>query len=143
MPRKSRAELSMGFPHIEPLPTPLRPRADAPVKVREIFATLVRSVPPNHFRRGDADLIEQLAQSIALARRAYAELEASGPVIDGKASPWVVVLEKAHRSAAVLAGKLRLCPQARTDPKVTGRAAAWRGYSAYELEHIADEQTGR
>ena len=141
MPRKSRAELSMWFPHIEPPPTLLRSRADTPSTVREIFAALVRSVPPNHFRPGDADLVEQYAQAIALARRAYAELEGSGPVIDGKSSPWVTVLEKAHRSAVALAGKLRLCPQARTDPKVAGRSAtAWRP-SAYELE-AGDGQTG-
>jgi len=141
MPRKSKAELSMWFPYAEPPPTILRPRADAPAKVREIFATLVKSVPPAHFRRGDADLVEQLAQAIVLARQAYAELEAGGPVVDGKVSPWNIVLEKAHRSSVALAGKLRLCPQARTDPKVAGgRAAGWKGYSAYQLEDIGDGQ---
>jgi hypothetical protein len=52
-----------------------QPRSDAPAKVRQIFNDLVASVPPEHFRPGDADLLEQHAQSIALARKAYGELE--------------------------------------------------------------------
>src|SRR5262245_14354735 len=141
MPRKSRAALSMWFPHVEPPSTPLRPRADAPAEVKEIFAALVQSVPPNHLRHGDVDLLELYAQSIALARRAYDELEANGQVLDGKASPWLVVLEKSHRSAVALSARLRLAPQMRTDPKVTGRSAAgWRP-SAYELE-AGDDQAG-
>ena len=101
----------------------MQPRADAPLEVREIFMSLVASVPTEHFRPGDRDLVEQHAQAIALARRAYAELAVSGPVIGGKASPWLVVLEKAHRSAVALSARLRLAPQMRTDPKATGRAA--------------------
>ena len=122
MPRKSAAELAV-LPRVDGRPSPLRPRADAPPEVREIFTSLVASVSTEHFRPGDADLLEQHAQAIALARRAYAELAVSGPVIDGKASPWLVVLEKAHRSAVALSARLRLAPQMRTDPKVTGRAA--------------------
>jgi hypothetical protein len=120
MPRKSSAALAI-LPRVDGRPNPLRPRPDAPPEVREIFMSLVASVPTEHFRPGDADLLEQHAQAIALARRAYAELDASGSVVNGKPSPWLVVLEKAHRSAVALSARLRLAPQMRTDPKSAGR----------------------
>jgi hypothetical protein len=131
MPRKSIAALTL-LPAVDGRPARLRPRAEASATVRRIFSDLVASVPVEHFRPGDADLIEQLSQSIALARQAYAELEANGPVIDGRASPWNVVLEKAHRSSVALAARLRLCPQARTDPKTVGRQNR-PAPSAYDL----------
>ena len=120
MPRKSVAAMALA-PVVDGRPERLRPRAEAPASVQRIFSDLVASVPTEHFRPGDADLIEQLAQSIALARQAYAELERAGPVTDGRASPWIVILEKAHRSSVALSARLRLCPQARTDPKSVGR----------------------
>jgi hypothetical protein len=98
----------------------------------------VRSVRPEHFRDGDADLLEQYAQSIALARQAYAEIERDGPVVDGRPSPWLVVLEKAHRSSAALAARLRLAPQMRTDPKVAGRNAP-PVLSAYDLMRLEED----
>jgi hypothetical protein len=120
VPRKSAAALAL-LPPPEGGALRLQPRADAPANVREIFLLLVRSVAVDHFRVGDSDLVEQYAQAIALARRAYDELEKSGPVIKGKASPWLIVLEKAHRSAVALSARLRLAPQARADPKSIAR----------------------
>ena len=70
-------------------------------------------MPADHFQPGDGALIEQYAQAILLSRQAYARLEAEGPVIDGRPSPWVTVLEKAHRSTVALSARLRLAPQAR------------------------------
>lgn len=102
----------------------LTPRPGAPDEVREIFREIVTSVKPEHFKTSDAALIEQYAQAIALARKAYGALEAGGPVVDGKASPWVTVLEKAHRSSVALSARLRLSPQHRTDPKTAGRSGA-------------------
>lgn|SRR5262249_40670997 len=90
MPRKSAAALAIA-PQVDGKPSRLRPRDDAPAEVQEIFDVLVSSVSPEHFRPGDADLIEQYAQAIALGRRAYGELARQGPVIKGRASPWLVV----------------------------------------------------
>jgi len=118
MPRKSRFETSVQL-RVDGRPNPLRPRDDAPKEIAEIFRSLIASVPVEHFRPGDSDLVEQHAQSIALARRAYAELEANGPVVNGKASPWLIVLEKAHRSAVALSARLRLAPQSRTEARST------------------------
>jgi phage terminase small subunit len=122
MPRKSAASLSV-VPNVDGQPNRIRPRADVPASLRQIINDLVASVPPEHFRSGDAALLEQYAQAIALARQAYAELEKKGPVINGRASPWIAVLEKTHRSAVALAARLRLSPQSRIDPKTVGRKA--------------------
>jgi hypothetical protein len=104
-----------------------------PPEVREIFVALVASRPPEHFRAEDADLLEQHAQGIALARQAYAELAANGPVVDGRPSPWLVVLEKSHRSCVALSGRLRLAPQMRFDRKVAGTKPRGLGLSYYDL----------
>jgi len=132
MPRKSVAAITTPQPSVDGSPARLQPRPDAPKKVRQIFAALVAAVPGAHFRPGDSDLIEQYAQAIALARDAYREIEKGGPVIDGKASPWVAVLEKAHRSAVALSMRLRLSPQQRADPKSVARQGANYRPSAYD-----------
>jgi phage terminase small subunit len=119
MPRKSAAAMAI-FPAVDGRRDPLKPRPDIPPKVREIFLSLVKSVPTEHFRDGDSDLVEQYSQSIELARTAYAALDQDGPVVAGKPSPWLAALEKAHKSSAALAARLRLCPQSRTDPKSAG-----------------------
>ena len=101
-----------------------------------IFRELVASVPANHFQPGDAPLIEQHAQAILLAREAYDRLARDGAVIDGRPSPWLVVLEKAHRSAVALSGRLRLAPQGRMDSRSAGRKAGGPVPSSYDLgEH--------
>lgn len=130
MPRKSTAAQTVVA--IDTGHARLTPRDNAPAEVRQIFREIVASVKPEHFRPADGALVEQYAQAIALARKAYGELESTGPVIDGKASPWVVVLEKAHRSSVALSARLRLCPQARTDPKTAGKPG--KPASAYDME---------
>jgi hypothetical protein len=131
MPRKSAAALAV-FPSVDGRPSRLLPRPDAPPHIRQIFRDLVAAVPPEHFRPGDADLIEQHAQAIALARQAYGEIEQHGPVVDGRASPWCTVLEKAHRSCVALSGRLRLSPQGRLDPKTVGRQRPEPGRRPWE-----------
>jgi hypothetical protein len=97
------------------------PSPDAPEPVAELFHQIVRAAPAGHFRVTDAHLIEQYAAAIALAREATTELHLNGPVIDGRASPWLVVQEKAHRSSVALAARLRLSPQHRADSRSAGR----------------------
>jgi phage terminase small subunit len=114
MPRKSSAELAI----VKPERTDrLRPRSGLPPEVKLIWSELVTSMPHSHFRVTDAPLIEQYAQAIALARQAYAHLNEEGSVVGGRANPWLVVLEKAHRSSVALSMRLRLSPQSRMDRK--------------------------
>jgi phage terminase small subunit len=137
LPRKSAAALAVtGSAGKRSAP---RPRDDAPAAVRRIFLELVASAPSDHFQTGDAALLEQYAQAILLARQAYDELATDGPVIEGKASPWLVVLEKAHRSAVALSGRLRLAPQARADARSAARNASGAKPSAYELMGLGND----
>ncbi len=97
------------------------PRPDCPPEVAEIFRELTSAVAPDHFRESDSPLLECYAEAIALSRRAYAEMSEHGPIReDGKASPWLLLSEKAHRSVVALSARLRLAPQQRFDRKVAG-----------------------
>ncbi|MGR3344130.1 MAG: hypothetical protein ACU0DI_13045, partial [Paracoccaceae bacterium] len=100
---------------------PLMCRIEAPDDVRAVFAKIVYDVGADHFRPSDADLIEQYAVAICLARQAYARLREEGPVKDGRVNPWQTVLEKANRASVALSGRPRLAPQSRLDRKAAGR----------------------
>ena len=121
MPRKSSSALTV-FPTVDVRSTRLEPRDKAPAEIKDVFRELTMAVRPQHFRPGEGDLIEQYAQAIILARQAFAELERAGSVTaDGRTSPWLIALEKAHRSASALAARLRLCPQSRVSARAAGR----------------------
>ena len=118
--RKSAAAMSVVT--IDTRRVRIEPRAAAPDEIKVIVRDLVDSMPPDHFRAEDSHLVEQYAQSIALARQAYEHLDDEGPIgADGKASSWLIVLEKAHRSSVALSMRLRLSPQSRLDPKTVAR----------------------
>ncbi len=135
MPRKNAASLSVV--RVAGGPERLKPRPEAPAEIRAIFTELVCQVPADHFRPSDGALLEQYAQAIALARVAYAALEAEGPVVNGRPNPWLTVLEKAHRSAVALSMRLRLAPQSRLDPRTAGKPA--QPISAYAMRRRDDE----
>lgn len=113
------------------MPTPRKgsvstgaPRLKAPATLSEgaaaIFVQVVSSVDPSHFSAVDLPLLEQYASAADLARQAQSQLDTHGAVIDGKASAWIAVLEKASRSCVALAARLRVCPQSRFDRLVAG-----------------------
>src|SRR5262245_7780955 len=137
MPRKSAASLAV-LPRVHGSPSRLQPRSDAPATLKRIIVDLIASVPSTHFRPGDYHLVEQYAQSIALAREAFDELQRHGRVINGKASPWIIILEKAHRSSVALSARLRLAPQQREDKKTAGREDR-RPLSYYEEMDLRDD----
>ena len=72
----------------------LKARTGFPPEVKLIWGELVGAMSPDHFRPSDAPLIEQYAQAIALPRGAYAHLTGEGPVVSGRANPWLIVLER-------------------------------------------------
>ena len=125
--RKSAASLAVITPTCE---RHLLCRQDAPEDVRAVFARIVSDVGSDHFRASDADLLEQYAAAICLARDAYDRLRNEGVVTAGRVSPWQVVLEKANRASVSLSQRLRLAPQSRLDRKAAGRSKA--GGSAYD-----------
>ena len=123
--RKSAADSEVLAPA---KPRPALIRSGLTSEVRQILHELLSQVPADHFRPSDGALVEQYAQSIALARQAYSYLAAEGPVVGGRASPWLVVLEKAHRSSVGLSMRLRLAPQSRLDSKAAARAGPIPSY---------------
>src|SRR5262245_49879704 len=133
MPRRSASSLAVVAP-ATPRTTAPRVREGASPEVAQVFRELVASAPADHFQSGDGALLEQYAQAILLARQAYAQIEAEGPVVAGRASPWVTVLEKSHRSTVALSARLRLAPQARADARSAGRKASGPSPSFYQLE---------
>jgi phage terminase small subunit len=111
----------------------LAPSYGAPEVVTVIFREILQAAPADHFKPGDAPLIQAYAEAIALARQASLELAANGPVIGGRPSPWVHCQEKAHRAIAALSMRLRLSPQHRADSRSAGRKANERPPSIYEI----------
>ena len=68
----------------------------------------------------------------ALADQAASALRQHGAVIDGRASPWIVVQEKCVRGLVALSMRLRLSPQARIDAKTLGRQQIDTGPKPWE-----------
>ena len=121
MPRKSAAAIDLGRLNIGNNPTPIGVRTNLPASLKEIVDDLITSQAPQHFREGDDYLLEMYAQAIVAGRKAFAKLEKEGYTINGKTNPWVIILEKAHRSSVALAGRLRLAPQQRMDQEKAAR----------------------
>src|SRR5688572_13362438 len=117
MPRKSLAALMVASPRVDGFRTRIPPPVGLSASAREVWLEVVQDVPAEHFRKSDSALLASFCEACALASLAANEIRDSGPVVNGKVSPWLAVLEKCHRSQAVLAVRLRLCPSSRLDPK--------------------------
>ena len=97
---------------------------------------LVAASDPRHFTASDVPLLARYCDSCILAERAADELrQGGGPVVNGKASPWLVVQEKAQRAMVALSMRLRLSPQSRLDPKTAAR----RSGSTLSAEGLLDD----
>jgi phage terminase small subunit len=138
MPRKSSAAL-LALPYQRRTRPRLAPSDDAPAAVREVFQEIVRSAPADHFQTGDAPLIQAYAEAIVLARKAAVALDKDGPVVGGRANPWIVVQEKAHRAIAAMAMRLRLSPQHRQEAKIAARRAGDARPSVYDTLDDVDD----
>jgi phage terminase small subunit len=119
--KKSSAYLSVI--HAEPQSQRLQPPAHLTPRQREIFDHLLANSPRDQFRVTDGLLLARLCEAHDLAEQAAAELAKNGPVVEGRASAWLVAQEKAVRAITALSTKLRLSPQARTDPRTLTRNA--------------------
>ena len=128
LPLRSHLTLTLGAPYMPARPkgsvTTGHPRVTAPPSLAEgpakVFAQIVSSVDPTHFSDVDLPLLEAYANAAHLASEAAAEIERTGAVIDGKASPWLGVQEKAAKQLVALSARLRICPQSRFDRLVAG-----------------------
>ena len=118
MPRRSAADLSVL--RVDGRPDRLVPPATLAPDARATFLAIVKSVEPEHFRPGDVHLLCRMAVACVWSERAEHGLELDGGIVDGRPSPWIVIQEKQIRAVAVLATKLRLCPQSRVDARSAG-----------------------
>ena len=117
--RRSASEL--GVVSVDGKPSRLAPPDHLGTDERRRFVELVANCDAGQFRQSDAPLLCRYVEADALAERAAKELREVGPVVDGRASPWVTVQEKAVRALVALSMRLRLSPQSRLDPKTVGR----------------------
>jgi phage terminase small subunit len=112
---------TMGNLAVDGRPERLKPPAGLSVRERQLFQHIVGSVQVEHFRPSDVTLLSRYVESAALAEQAAHELK-KGAVIDGKASAWLIVQEKAIRAQTALSARLRLSPQSRLDQRTVARA---------------------
>jgi hypothetical protein len=140
MPRKPASAIAIErIVHIKDRRPRLAPSPEAPPEVVEVFGEIVRAAPAEHFRAGDAPLIEGYAQAIVLSRQATTALAAEGPVVAGRTNPWLVCQEKSHRAIAALSARLRLSPQHRADSRSAMRKADGPPRSIYAMMDEADD----
>lgn len=109
MPRRSAADLAIPIPG-SPEQSRLQPPPSLSEPERALFRAIVTACDAKHFRASDLPLLCCYVEAAVLAERAAQELR-NGPVIDGKASPWLIVQERAVRAMTALSLRLRLSPQ--------------------------------
>jgi hypothetical protein len=120
--RQSAAELSI-------VPTEMaRQRLVPPLGLTaaeaKLFRELVAACASDHFVQSDLPLVVSYVQATLLSRRASTAI--------AKDVAMIGIWEKATRMQATLATRLRLAPQARSDPKTIARRSANHNPSAYE-----------
>ena len=103
----------------------LVPPLDLNASEAKLFRELVASCAPDHFVQSDMPLLVSFVQATLLSRAAATAL--------AKDVAMIGIWEKATRMQATLATRLRLAPQARTDPKTIARRSGNHHPSAYEL----------
>jgi phage terminase small subunit len=93
----------------------LQPPDHLPDAARRCFARLVASLPANHFRHGDLDLLCRYAEAVATAEEAAFHISQPGGMVtgDGKVSPWWRIHQDAGKAISGLALRLRIGPQSR------------------------------
>ena len=123
--RKSSADvLSMGLVGGSRLPVPEHLTEAQAAEWR----TFVDSMPDDYFKACDAPLLAAYCVAIGFYKEAAAELAANGvSCVDDKGRRYVnpahSVMNSTAYSMAQLAGKLRLCPNARWSEKTAARKA--------------------
>lgn len=111
MPRRSAADLSV-IP-VQFSPRRLQPPSDLSANERRIFNEVVNSMPPDYFIKSDALMLCAFVQAAWLSRSLGKRVLREQHL----ASAW----ERATRTMALLATRLRLTPRSRTDLKMVSR----------------------
>ena len=124
MPRMSSASLTVLPPSIDAGKGRLKPSSNLIAPERELFVKLVHGCAPAHFRETDRLLLEEYVREALLLQQAAEALRQNGAVMpDGKINPWFQIQQRACKTMAVLATRLRLTPASRLHPKSVARQA--------------------
>jgi phage terminase small subunit len=108
MRQRGRKSANLVALNVEGLPPRLTPPSHLTAKERKCFVDLVNATDPRHFTESDASLLVSYCQATLMAHAAARKQDAK-------------TFEKISRVQAMLATKLRLSPQARSDPKTIAR----------------------
>ena len=136
--RKSAASLSVIPGRVDGNPDRLRPPPELGPRERELWLVVVGSVDPKHFVASDGPLLQRYVEAAVQAELAAEHLRQEGAVVAGRLNPWALAHEKASRSCAALATRLRLSPSSRYDARAASRTA-YAPASAYDLMGLGDE----
>jgi hypothetical protein len=109
--RGRRSAANLVTLHVDGAPTRLEPPACLSDRERKLFSELIAACDPRHFVESDLPLLTSFVQATVLA-----QMTANDPT---KIETWALTV----RLQAMLATRLRLAPQARTDPKTIARSA--------------------
>jgi phage terminase small subunit len=113
-------------PRARPAPPPPAEPGGLTAREQQIFTDLVRSCASDHFTESDLPLLVAYVQACAMHEDAVAAIRRDGPVRpDGKATAWLVVMEKCQRAMVAMASKLRLTPMARREKALTPKTLDW------------------
>jgi hypothetical protein len=115
-------------------PPRLTPPPNLTTAQRRMFIDLVARCPAKQFAPGDVELLALYVCACVLAQSAVRKA--------GKDLRALTVWEKSTRAAAMLATRLRLSPQSRTDPKVITRGQMAHPPSVYDIMRLEREANG-
>jgi phage terminase small subunit len=125
------------------IPDPrLRPPASLGEAERRVFIDLVTSCPSGQFQPSDMPLLALWATTTVQLEQAAGELTAGGMIVDHKPSPWFDVQQRAAKTLAMLALRLRLSPQSRSRMAPKTKPAALSYYDRTRLEDGDDDEAG-
>ncbi len=113
----------------------LQPPSSLNAAERSVFENLIAATRPDHFIASDLPLLARYCEAIVLGDRAAVELR-KNTIVNGKASPWVAIQEKATKSMIMLSMRLRLSPQSRVDQKTIGRMLPHTGRRPWEDDWV-------
>jgi phage terminase small subunit len=91
---------------------PISPPDDLDASTRKLFVELVSSLPHDHFHKSDIPLLVTYCNATVISQKCYKGLLKDRQFFN----EW----ERACRTQATLATRLRLAPQSRNDPKTVG-----------------------
>jgi phage terminase small subunit len=134
MPRRSAADAAFSTTTTQRL----KPPPDLTGAPRELFLSLVLSLPAHHFTPSDLPLLTAYVRAVVMEQSASAKLS-DNPVDDDTPSPWLRVWQANIRAVTPLARSLRLTPLSRREEAKPSTEERMSYYERQALEQRTDE----